>query len=180
MFFQNIEFHETENFQYLLIHKNACSSVLKAIEHLNPKRTQVKSNTKIKWTVIRDPYDRFIAGLKYDLKRHNVKLTDINIDELFNSYINIYSRPDGHVNHCASQFSHIINSDINFYVDIKDLEVFLKMHFNRSFYLNKDDEKDSLNIEKKEIMKYLNFDYYMYNTILNSNNLWKWYNGKIF
>ena len=54
------------------------------------------------------------------------------------------------------------------------------MHFNRSFYLNKDDEKDSLNIEKKEIMKYLNFDYYMYNTILNSNNLWKWYNGKIF
>ena len=37
-----------------------------------------------------------------------------------------------------------------------------------------------LNIDKEEIMKYLNLDYYVYNQIINSPNLWKWQQGKIF
>ena len=52
MYFQNIELFETDKFQYLLIHKNACSSVLKTIEHLSPVATEIKSNKKIKWAVI--------------------------------------------------------------------------------------------------------------------------------
>jgi hypothetical protein len=180
MYFQNIEFYETENFQYLLIHKNACSSVLKCIEHLSPKLTQTKSNTKIKWTIIRDPYERFLSGLNYDLKRQNVKYEDIDLKKIFYDKINIFSRPDGNVNHCISQFSYIINADIDFYVDINDLDIFLKMHFEKSLFLNKDDKKDNIIVEKKDVMEYLNFDYYMYNSIMNSNNLWKWQNGKIF
>ena len=54
------------------------------------------------------------------------------------------------------------------------------MHFEKSLFLNKDDKKDNIIVEKKDVMEYLNFDYYMYNSIMNSNNLWKWQNGKIF
>jgi len=180
MFFQNIEFYETKDFQYLLIHKNACSSVLKCMDHLSPVLTQEKATDKIKWTVIRDPYERFMSGLNYDLKRHNVDFKNINLEKLFYEKINIYSRPDGHVNHCISQFSYIINADINYYVHINDLDIFFKMHFNKSEFLNKDSEEDNIILEKKDVMKYLNFDYYMYNSIINSNNLWRWQNGKIF
>ena len=180
MYFQNIELYETDKFQYLLIHKNACTSVLKTIEHLSPVYTTIKSDKKIKWTVIRDPYERFVSGLSYDLKRHNVKFSDIKLEDLFNGKVNILSRGDGHMNHCISQFSYIINTDINYYVHINDLNVFLKMHFGKSNYLNMDEQKDNINMEKNDIMKYLNFDYYMYNNILNSNNLWKWNQGKIF
>ena len=54
------------------------------------------------------------------------------------------------------------------------------MHFGESQFLNLNPEKFSLDIEKKDVMKYLNFDYYMYNQILNSDNLWKWNQGKLF
>ena len=63
---------------------------------------------------------------------------------------------------------------------INDLNMFLKMHFGQSNYLNMDEQKDNIKVEKNDIMKYLNFDYYIYNNILNSNNLWKWNQGKIF
>ena len=180
MYFQNIEFFETDKFQYLLIHKNACKSVLKSIEHLSPVFTKIKSKEKIIWTVIRDPYERFLSGLNYDLIRHNLNFSDIKLNELFNSKVNFYTRANGDINHCISQFSHIINVNIDFYVHINDLEIFLKMHFGESQFLNLNPEKFSLDIEKKDVMKYLNFDYYMYNQILNSDNLWKWNQGKLF
>ena len=43
MYFQNLEFYETNDFQYLLIHKNACTSVLKTIEHLQPEYSEKKT-----------------------------------------------------------------------------------------------------------------------------------------
>ena len=178
--FQNIELFETDKFQYLLIHKNACTSVLKSIEHLSPVCTHIKSDKKIKWTVIRDPYERFLSGLNYDLKRHDIKFTDIKLDDLFNGKVNIFSRGNGNVNHCISQFSYTFNVDINYYVHINDLEIFLKMHFGQSYFLNSDTKENNINLDKKEIIKYLNFDYYMYDNILNSSNLWKWNQGKIF
>ena len=63
MHFQDLEFYETDNFQYLLIHKNACTSVLKTIEYLKPQLSNVRNIQKICWTVIRDPYERFVSGL---------------------------------------------------------------------------------------------------------------------
>ena len=54
------------------------------------------------------------------------------------------------------------------------------MHFNTTAHVNKNKEEINLNLNKEEIMKYLNLDYYVYNKILQSNHLWKWYNGKIF
>ena len=106
MIFQNIELLETDKFQYLLIHKNGSSSVSKCMESLNFNLTNRIDLGKIRWTVIRDPYER----------------------ECCNS--------------------------------------------------NKEDIK--INLDKKQIMKHLDLDYYIYNKILNSSYLWKWQFGKIF
>jgi hypothetical protein len=73
MQFQNIELYETDKFQYLLIHKNGSSSVRACVDPLNPFVTNKINLNKIKWTVIRDPYERFVSGLKYDLKRQKSK-----------------------------------------------------------------------------------------------------------
>lgn len=68
MKFQNIELYETDKFQYLLIHKNGSSSVLECIKDLNPIATEHCNFNKVRWTVIREPYERFVSGLEYDLK----------------------------------------------------------------------------------------------------------------
>ena len=179
-YFQNIELFETDKFQYLLIHKNGSSSVMKCIEEYNPQPTQKKSN-KIRWTVIRDPYERFISGFKYDVVRHSINIEDIDYTKLFNSYVNTISRGIGNVNHCSSQVPYLINTDIHHYVDIKDLNIFLKMHFNKSEFLNEQGKVDiDLKLDKNEIMKYLKLDYQIYNSIKYSQSLWEWQQGKIF
>jgi hypothetical protein len=180
MNFQNKEFIETDKFQYLLIHKNGSSSVREIIEKNKHIINSVWCPHKIRWTVIRDPYERFMSGLSYDLKRHKVKLEDINISELFNGVVNINTRMNGNTNHCISQASYLINANIQWYVDIEDLNLFLNMHFDENKIINKNEEKIELNLDKKEIMKYLNFDYFIYDQIKSSNNLWKWNLGKIF
>jgi hypothetical protein len=179
MYFQNIEFFETDKFQYLLIHRNACTSVLKCIDKYNPEIVYVKSSNKIKWTVIRDPYERFISGLNYDLKRHKMSIEDVNLERLFVSYVNSKSRIHGNVNHTISQVLYLANTDIDWYVDINDLDLFLKIHFNTTFKLNSNSEKNIF-FDKKEVMKYLQLDYEVYNRIKSSTHLWEWQKGKIF
>jgi len=180
MIFQNIEFYETERYQYLLIHKNACTSIVNLIKKENFFVTNKKNLTKIRWTVIRDPFERFISGIKYDLIRNNLCLKDINIDNLFTSKINKETRTRGFVNHTCSQILYLLNSDINWYIDIKDLNLFLKMHFQKTLKLNFKTKDIKLNINKKEIFKYLKIDYEIYNQIIKSANFWEWQKGKIF
>jgi len=182
MLFQNIEFYETDKFQYLLIHKNGSSSVRKCIEDLNPKVTNQINYEKIRWTVIREPFKRFISGLKYDLQRQNLKQEDINYDSLHHTKINPFSRNYGNVNHSTSQVPYLINANIDWYVELKDLPTFLKMHFNKEEFLNKNNEQNDikLDLDPEDVRKYLALDYYVYSEILNGPNLWKWQNGKIF
>ena len=130
MYFQNNEFIETDKFQYLLIHKNGSSSVREIIENDKSTRSSVQCPHKVRWTVIRDPYERFISGLNYDLKRNKIQLNEINIYELINDTVNLNTRMNTDINHCISQASYLMNANIHWYVDIKDLNVFLKMHFN--------------------------------------------------
>jgi hypothetical protein len=56
----------------------------------------------------------------------------------------------------------------------------MKTHFNKSLHLNKEENNIELNLDKKEIMKHLDLDYYIYNQIITSPNLWQWQQGKIF
>jgi len=180
MIFQNIELYETDKFQYLLIHKNASSSIVNCIKHLNPIVTDKININKVRWTIIREPYERFVSGLKYDLQRHNLNIKDIDYSSLFNSKINKFSRLNGNVNHTTSQVPYLINTHINWYIEMKDLNIFMKMHFDKVEYCNENKINIKLDLDKKEIIKYLNLDYYVYNNILNSNYLWKWQQGKIF
>ena len=180
MIFQNVELLETDKFQYLLIHKNGSSSVSKCMESLDFNLTNRVNLTKMRWTVIRDPYERFISGLKYDLNRHNLNIEDIDHSELYNSSTNVFARQEKHINHTASQVPHLINTHINWYVELKDLNTFLKMHFNKIECCNSNKEDIKINLDKKQIMKHLDLDYYIYNKILNSSYLWKWQFGKIF
>ena len=135
---------------------------------------------KPRFCIIRDPYERFIAGLKYDLSRHGLDYKDINYSSLHNARVNLLTRNSGHVNHTASQVPYLINTCIDWYVELKDLNTFLKMHFGKVKYCNNNLNNIELNIDKEEIMKYLNLDYYIYNQIINSPNFWKWQHGKIF
>ena len=148
--FQNIEFYETDKFQYLLIQKNGSSSVRECIKHLNPTITDKANFNKVRWTVIREPYFRFVAGLNYDLKRHGLE--------------------------------YLMNTHIDWYVELKDLGTFLKMHFDKVEYVNMDNNKEKIgfHLDTTEVHKFLDLDYYIYNQILTSDHLWKWQNGKIF
>lgn len=180
MIFQNIEFYETEKYQYLLIHKNGSSSVLKAIEKESFKVVHTPSN-KIRWTVIRDPYERFISGLNYDIKRQHINISQIDIKKTFTSYHHNDTKYFGNVNHSSSQIPYLINTFINWYIDIEDLNLFLQMHFNIHIHINKNE--NSLNIDKnleKSIKEKLYLDYFIYNQIKSSPFIWQWQKGRIF
>jgi len=179
------ELLDTPDFQFLRIYKNANQSVMKCVLDKYKKEeisnSQALKNNKPRWTVIRDPYERFVSGLKYDLNRQGLSLEDIDIKKVFtpneNNFFNI-SR--GNVNHSVSQVAAIMNWQIGHYVDITDLDAFLKMHFGKSYRVNESKDEIKLNLDKEEIMKYLTLDYYVYNTIKNSPFLWEWQHGRIF
>ena len=61
MFFQNVELYETDKFQYLLIHKNGSTSIRECMKDLNPVVTNKINFQKVRWTVIREPYNRFVS-----------------------------------------------------------------------------------------------------------------------
>ena len=180
MYFVFVEFVETEKFQYLKIQKNGSSSICEIIENsMDFKYVNNKNLNKIRWTVIRDPYERFVSGLQYDLTRQKLNLEDININEAFvSNYLNPMNGLKGNMNHATSQVPFLINTDINYYIDIKDLDIFLNMHFNKTLNINKTECK--LTLDRQEIMKHLVVDYQVYNQIQNTPYLWKWQQGKIF
>jgi len=187
MQFRIIELTETDKFQFLRIYKNGNMSVQKCIEENFPgefKMSSAPSGNKPRFAVIRDPYERFMSGLKYDLERHKVDIQDIRIDKLFTTKeIHVRNILAANINHSASQIPYLMNSGISHYIDIKDLNLFLKMHFNKIKHVNKSntETKDiEQYLNKNEIMKYLHLDYYIYNSIINSPFLWEWQHGRIF
>ena len=179
------ELLDTPDFQFLRIYKNGNLSVMKCVldkyKKEDIKNNQTLINNKPRWTVIRDPYDRFVSGLKYDLKRNKLSVEDIDIKKIFTpNENNVLNRARGYVNHSASQVAAMMDWQIGYYVDITDLDVFLKMHFGKSCRENENKDKIELNLDKQEIMKYLSLDYYVYNVIKNSPFFWEWQHGKIF
>jgi len=187
MQFRFIELMETEKFQFLRIYKNGNSSVINCIQENFKNKFFTTSRPAIdkpRFAIIRDPYERFISGLIYDLKRHNIHIKDVKIDKLFTTNeTHIQNIITGNINHSASQIPYLMNTGITHYVDIKDLDLFLKMHFNKSLNNNSTDvkkEKIEKYLDKNEIIKYLHLDYYIYNSIINSPFLWEWQHGKIF
>ena len=187
MQFRILELTETDKFQFLRIYKNGNLSVQKCILDNFPgknwRSTSIAKNKPL-FAVIRDPYERFISGLKYDLERHRVDVKDIKLDKLFTTNeMHLRNTMVGNISHSFSQIPYLMNSGVTHYVDIKDLNLFLKMHFNKVENLNKSNsntEEIEKHFNKNEIMKYLHLDYYIYNSIIRSPFLWEWQHGKIF
>ena len=197
---QDTEIFTTLNSNYLLIHKNGCSQVKK---HLYLNYSQVEKffnsfpqNNKINWTVLRDPYDRFISGLTYDLLKQFKNLNNLEkiIDNsLFLIYqkINLKTRENGNISHTIPQWTYLLSHPLDFLVMINNLDDFLDIHFQKRFNYTKtntpSEQKDIvLNyIEKNSylknlIMAYLAPDYYYIQQSQFQDLFWTWQNGKIF
>jgi len=180
------EIIETEKFQFVRIHKNGNKSVVKCIEN-SFKEEEIsyvfRLSSKPRFCIIRDPYERFISGLKYDLSRSTIDIKDIDIKQLFTAN-EVHPRNiwKGYIKHSISQMPYLFNTQCSHYIDLKDLNTFLKIHFNQIAHENKSTINNNIEkyIDKDEVIKYLHLDYYMYNTIKKSPFLWEWQHGKIF
>ena len=187
MNFGMVECIETEDFQYVRVYKNANESIMKCIKEKYGEDGYEASfhlNKKPRWAVIRDPYERFISGLAYDLDRHNVKIEDVDIEKLFYMHqLHLRNSWAGNFKHSISQIPFMLTTQITHFICIEDLNIFLKMHFGKIEKINNNNiKKQEIEnfLDKDSIMKYLHMDYYVYNFIKTSPFLWEWQHGKIF
>lgn len=195
---QNHEYYTDDTNQYLLIHKCGNSSVRSALKY--PGDTPHPQNGKVRWTVIREPVERFISGYIYDLdntgffnnpynmqERVEKHIRESNVFEVYD-YVSGFKRGTGKISHVIPQVSYIMNQPIDWYVDIKDLNVFLDMHAgytrkDNESKVNPEDKKIVTNCLKKHSQRIYDIhqiDYYYFKRIEESGRLWKWQNGKIF
>jgi len=211
MNFRLYEFIETDKFQFLRIHKNGNTSVSKCIHDDYGKEVRYthQLSKKPRFCVIRDPYERFLSGLKWDLWINKIDIKDVNIKKLFTTnehhVRNLLSKK---ISHSVSQIPYLFNAQCSHYIDISDLTIFLKMHFKKSQHqLKLEDLKKDISLQthflgkefvtqnklfldntkniekyldKDEIMKYLHLDYFVYNHLKQSPFLWEWQQGRIF
>ena len=197
---QNIEVFSTDTSNYLLIHKNACTQILYTLEN-NYKKVvyspELLPNNKPYWTVIRDPYERFISGLTYDIvkvygstENANEIIKNRDLKNLFFNKVNRTYRKNGFTVHTLPQWTYIFNQPINFFVPMSTLTLFLDTHFkNKVLNKNKGNEKDieiirdiieSDSVLKGSIDMYLASDYFLYNHIISEGLIWEWNYGKMF
>lgn len=186
-----------DNNSFLSIPKNACTTVKDAIfrYHLNTGELDEKSygfpNENVRWTVIRDPYERLISGLAYDIKKTGVdkKIVLDNFEDSLYGTMSPVFRSITNETHTFSQTCYFMGQQLDVYVDINDLDLFLEMNFgyqkvgkiNEVELEYKDKAIEIIEIFGKQRVKdILSFDTFIYNTIKNSADIWKWQNGKIF
>jgi len=143
------EWHSIRASNYLGIQKNGYSTVKKNF----PDAFQVYlPNTSLpNWTVIRNPMDRFVSGLAYDLRyTPYIDKTKIinNIENLIvTNYMNGPKKSNGFGCHTQMQSLYFLGEKIDFFVDISDLETFIKIH-NNGIY--KSEKENKTTKEEKE------------------------------
>lgn len=185
--FQNVDWRECPTHVYLAVQKNGHSYIMDILENREP---EPESEFKPRWMVVRDPYDRFVSGLAYDLMQSdmNVNYLDKVLSDpasiMFSKLSRMYNRT-GKTNHSAAQSTYIINQKVDVFVNLSDLTEFCDANFGVVRDKVNETPKEfkeiiEFKIDKEEMMKLLTFDYYVYNSILQSERLWKWQYGKIF
>jgi len=192
---KNTEWYYHNDNSYLLIHKNATKTVLRALsQNFGNLYSDNIPNRNIKWTVIRDPMDRMVSGLAFDIKMnpsiHEIDIIN-NIEKSLFGIPSPFFRGEIHKeNHTYTQSSYLINNPIDMYVHINDLNQFLKcnFNFNADEYIDEDGSREYKGKAKELIHRFgqqkvndlLAFDNYIYQKIMSSGNLWKWQHGKVF
>jgi len=81
-----------------------------------------------------------------------------------------------------------MNQPIDYYVDIKDLSLFLETHVGKIEPVNKskvskENKKIVTNVLKRHSQRLYDIhqmDYYYFGQIEQSGRIWRWQNGKIF
>lgn len=145
----------------------------------------------LKWTVVRDPKERFISGLAYDLWQNNYS----NYDSLFSNLEKIVQYPisstfynQGKVKHTILQSAYLIYQPIDVFVDISDLTEFALHNFGMvSESYNKVPGEFKVTVKEQIVERgieqrvddLLANDVYIYRQIINSDRLWCWQNGNI-
>lgn len=190
--------------QFLQIHKNGCTYVRDVIHEVNiPLVLDTPRPNLLLWAVIREPYDRLLSGLTYDLYRHRPEyFQNDGCDDLINHFqVNDiirhsiqYQRSDmresGNIPHTIPQSVYLLQQPVGMYVNIEDLSEFCYTHFDvrrheKHSTLNDHKAKVKYAIEsvdglRQRIDDYLAIDYYIYSMIHTSRNVWCWQYGKIF
>lgn len=191
------EAYRTDKFEYLLIHKNGCQSVCRTIHRngnyaVNP---YVQGGLPL-FVVVRDPWERTISGLAYDLERTYGDISEEILDEIdwermFYQPVHKHQKATTYISHSSVQIGYLFDINPNFYVDLKNLTPFLKIHFKHQI---PEDMKNVGNKEFKEkltklldsrkdlqdtIRKYLAVDYYFMERIRNTEILWDFPMGKM-
>jgi len=145
----------------------------------------------LKWTVVRDPKERFISGLAYDIWKNNYS----NFDGIFSNLNKLVQYPisstfynQGKVKHTILQSAYLIYQPIDVFVDIADLTEFTLHNFNITsetynyvpgeFKVKVKEEIVSRGLEQR-VDDILANDMYLYKQILNSDRLWCWQNGNV-
>lgn len=195
--FQNIEYFTSEKDQYLLIHKCACTSVRRAQNNYfkNVECLSFPDFNKVRWTVLRDPYDRFISGIAYDLNINNTNniqdtlcsmIEKNNFFENIYEFINIKNRTTGKLSHIIPQSTYLFQQPLDFYVDIKDLDLFLSINYNTDNIKDNIGNKETYSLVeevienyKQKIIDIYSMDYYVIERIKANNLFWRWNNGKV-
>jgi hypothetical protein len=206
-YFQNVEYTICDNrHQYLLIHKSGCTYVRSILEeHHSVLDVRSNKNSYLpSWTVLRDPYKRFISGITYDLKLfdHNIfvkknKAKKILLDKNFIKSVFSRSGPfrtQGKTVHYIPQFFYYLPENIDFFVMLDDIDMFFESNMNITSEVMEKTERNKTKNKEKEIIHsiiendkelkrsindHLSFEYYAIDMLGINDRIWKWNYGKV-
>jgi hypothetical protein len=198
---QQTEFYSTEEQCYILIHKNACSSIrANLLKEFEGAVVEGTASEGIRWTVVRDPYTRFIDAISYDIRRQKVLVTweDTSIKEYLKT-IDMSNYISNHISHTFTslglaphsvlQTIYLFDNNVDVIVYAKDLKHFIPIHFKNPVAPQNMGEPthqdivykaiEELPVLKKEILGLLNVDYIMLEHMRTQGKVWTWGCGKI-
>jgi hypothetical protein len=198
---QKTEFFSTKEQCYILIHKNACSSIRANLrKEFGQRVIEGEPSRGIRWAVVRDPYTRFIDAVSYDIRRQNIAVTweDISIKE----YIQTINMPKYIANHISHTFTslglaphsvlqtiYLFDNNVDVVVYVEDLKHFIPLHFkdpsppeNMGEPIHQDivyRAMEEMPLLKKEVLGLLSVDYIMLEHMRTQGKVWTWGCGKI-
>lgn len=199
------EYYSTSEQSFLLIHKNACSTVKSNLscrfgDTLQEVGPPIEGS--LKWAVIRDPYDRFISALAYDIStQYPVEIWKdekalYNVIELLDlkKYLTHHATNSfyrsGILSHSILQTIYLFDNNIDIVVEDKDLKHFIPIHFkhpvpNQNIGVSEYKECirkiiDKIPSIKQKVLLLLEIDYVTLESFKDKGAQWTWGSGRLF